>query len=74
MKKFAAEGIAKSTKGYDTVPEEFFTASAGHQDRRRSEDEIGAKLKVTLADFNSTELKDYVYEGTIPDGPTLNGP
>lgn len=22
----------------------------------------------------STELKDYVYEGIIPDGPTLNGP
>lgn len=74
MKKFAEDEIAKSKKGNDTIPEEFFTASAGYHNRLRSEDEVKPKLKVTLADINSTELKDYVYEGIIPDGPTINGP
>ena len=74
MKKFAEEEVAKSKKGYNTIDEEFFITSAGYHNRLRSEDEVRPKLKMTLADVNATELKDYAYEGIIPDGPTLNGP
>ncbi len=74
FKKIAAEEVKKSDKGYEILPEEFFIYSRSYHNRLRLESDIKPKISVTLADISSTELKNYVYEGIIPDGPTINGP
>jgi hypothetical protein len=74
MKKMAENDLVNAQRGYEVVPEEFFIYGGNYRNRLRTEDDIKAKVNVALADIKSTELNSYVYEGMIPDGPTLNGP
>lgn len=74
LKAFAEKEIAKSQRGYEIVPEEHFAYSNNYLNRLRLEDEVKPKLQVKLADINVTELKEYVYEGIIPEGPRIDGP
>lgn len=74
LKAFAEKQMAESQRGYETVPEEFFVYSSNYRNHLRLEDEVKPKLHVKLADINSTELKEYVYEGIIPEGPSIDGP
>lgn len=74
LKAFAEKEIAKSHMGYETVPEELFVYSSNYRNRLRLEDEVKPKLQVKLADINPTELKEYLYEGIIPEGPSIDGP
>ena len=74
LKAFVEKEIVNSNAGYETVPEEFFVYSSNYRNRLRLEYEIKPKIQVKLTDINSTELKEYVYEGIIPEGPTIDGP
>lgn len=75
MKKFLNEkALDEKEKGYEATPEEFFIASAGYRNYLQQESNLKPKIAVALADIGGTELKHYVYEGIIPEGPTLGGP
>lgn len=74
LKAFAEKEMAKSNTGYEIVPEEIFTYSSNYFNRLQLENEIKSKIQVKLTDIKPTELKEYVYEGIIPEGPTIDGP
>ena len=75
MKKFINDRVTEEKeKGYEATPEEFFIASAGYRNYLQQESNLKPKIAVALADIGGTELKHYVYEGIIPEGPTVGGP
>ena len=75
MKKFIDDRtIAEKEKGYEATPEDFFTASAGYHSYLQQESNLKPKIAVALSDISATELKGYVYEGIIPEGPIMGGP
>jgi hypothetical protein len=74
LKKMVEGDLENANKGYEIVPEDFFTYSGNYHNRLRQEDEIKPNLRVALADIKVTELSSYIYEGIIPEGPTLKGP
>lgn len=71
LKAVAEEDIAKSRKGYESVPEEYFDYLSGYRDHLWLEQEVLPNLKLALADISRTELAKYQYEGMIPGGPSM---
>lgn len=71
LKSVAEDDIAKSRKGYEEVPEEYFAYLANYRNYLRQDSDVRPNLKMTLADITRTELVNYQYEGMIPGGPAM---
>ncbi|HWW06519.1 hypothetical protein [Collimonas sp.] len=74
VRQLVDEDMNKMRGGYAEISDEAFIYRDTYRDRLRNEDEIKPNLRITLADIKNTELKEYAYEGIIPDGPTVAGP
>jgi hypothetical protein len=68
------KGIENNKHAYEEAPEALFTHLSNYYNHLRTGPDALTNVKVKLVDISMTKLAKYMYEGLIPEGPTLKGP